>query len=405
MREALICEPLRTPVGRFGGMFRDVSVTDLATAVLKAVMERTGIPADHVDDVLLGQAYPNGEAPALGRVAALDAGLPVEVPGLQIDRRCGSGLQAVIEAAMQVQTGAADLVLAGGAESMSQTELYSTALRWGARSGGAMLEDRLVRGRVTAGGVNHPVPGGMIETAENLRREYSIPREEQDELALRSHQRAVAAQESGAFGEEIVPVEVHERKTGTRTIDRDEHPRAEATLESLAALRPVMGRKDPEATVTAGNSSGQNDGAAVCVVTHAERASELGLEPMARLVGWAVAGVPPRTMGIGPVPATAKAMTRAGLSLAEMDLIELNEAFAAQALAVLREWDLPDGLERVNVNGSGISLGHPIGATGGRILATLLRELHRRGARYGLETMCIGGGQGLAAIFENLHAA
>jgi acetyl-CoA C-acetyltransferase len=405
MRDALICEPLRTPVGRFGGMFRDVSVTDLATTVIKAVMERAGVPADHVDDVLLGQAYSNGEAPALGRVAALDAGLPVEVPGLQIDRRCGSGLQAVIEAAMQVQTGAADLVLAGGAESMSQTELYSTALRWGARSGGAMLEDRLVRGRVTAGGVNHPVPGGMIETAENLRREYSIPREEQDELALRSHQRAVAAQESGAFGEEIVPVEVHERKTGTRTIDRDEHPRAEATLESLAALRPVMGRKDPEATVTAGNSSGQNDGAAVCVVTHAERASELGLEPMARLVGWAVAGVPPRTMGIGPVPATAKAMTRAGLSLAEMDLIELNEAFAAQALAVLREWDLPDGLERVNVNGSGISLGHPIGATGGRILATLLRELHRRGARYGLETMCIGGGQGLAAIFENLHAA
>jgi acetyl-CoA C-acetyltransferase len=404
MREALICEPLRTPVGRFGGMFRDVPVTDLAVTVLKAVIERTGLPVEQVDDVLLGQAYANGEAPALGRIAALDAGLPVEVPGLQIDRRCGSGLQAVIEAGMQVQTGAADLVLAGGAESMSQTELYSTALRWGARSGGAMLEDRLVRGRVTAGGANYPVPGGMIETAENLRREYSIPRQEQDELALRSHQSAVEAQSRGDFAQEIVPVEVRDRKNSTRMIERDEHPRADATLESLGALRPIMGRKDPEATVTAGNASGQNDGAAICVVTHAERAAELGLRPLARLVGWAVAGVAPRTMGIGPVPATAKLLGRTGLSLADMDLIELNEAFAAQALAVLREWDLPDGLERVNVNGSGISLGHPIGATGGRILATLLRELDRREGRYGLETMCIGGGQGLAAIFERVPA-
>jgi acetyl-CoA C-acetyltransferase len=405
MRDALICEPLRTPVGRFGGMFRDVPVTDLATTVLKAVIERGKLPVDQIDDVLLGQGYANGEAPALGRVAALDAGLPVEVPGLQIDRRCGSGLQAVIEAGMQVQTGAADLVLAGGAESMSQTELYSTSLRWGARSGGAMLEDRLVRGRVTAGGTNYPVPGGMIETAENLRREYRIPRQEQDELALRSHQRAVDAHERGAFAEEIVPVEVKDRKNGTRTIDRDEHPRPDASLESLGSLRPVMIRKDPEATVTAGNASGQNDGAAVCVVTHAERAEELGLKPLARLVSWAVAGVAPKTMGIGPVPATAKAMARANLSLDQMDLIELNEAFAAQALAVLREWALADGLERVNVNGSGISLGHPIGATGGRILATLLRELNRRDGRYGLETMCIGGGQGLAAIFENLQPA
>jgi acetyl-CoA acetyltransferase family protein len=404
MRDALICEPLRTPVGRFGGMFRDVAVTELATTVIRALLERTGLPADAVDDVLLGQGYANGEAPALGRVAALDAGLPVEVPGLQVDRRCGSGLQAIIDAAMRVQTGAADVVIAGGAESMSQAELYSTGLRWGARSGGAMLEDRLVRGRVTAGGINFPVPGGMIETAENLRREYSIPRSEQDELALRSHQRAIAAQENGTFAQEIVPVEVRDRKTGSRLIERDEHPRADTTLESLGALRPVMGRKDPEATVTAGNASGQNDGAAVCIVTHAQRAEELGLTPMARLVSWAAAGVPPKTMGIGPVPSTAKALQRAGLEMGQLDLIELNEAFAAQALAVLREWDLPDGLERVNVNGSGISLGHPIGATGGRILATLLRELHRRGGRYGLETMCIGGGQGLAAVFENVQA-
>jgi acetyl-CoA C-acetyltransferase len=402
MRDAVICEPLRTPVGRFGGVFRDVPAQKLATTVIGALLERTSLPDEAIDDVLLGQCYPNGEAPALGRVAALDAGLPVEVPGIQIDRRCGSGLQAVIEASMMVQTGAADLVLAGGAESMSQTELYSTSLRWGARSGGAMLEDRLVRSRVTAGGINHPVPGGMLETAENLRREYGIPREEQDELALRSHQRAVDAHERGAFAEEIVPVVVEDRKGNGHEIARDEHPRPDSTLESLSALKPIMRRSDREATVTAGNSSGQNDGAAVCVVTHAERASELGLKPLARLVSWAVAGVPPATMGIGPVPATQKALARAELSLDDMQLIELNEAFAAQVLAVLREWQLHDGLERVNVNGSGISLGHPVGATGGRILATLLRELERRDGRYGLETMCIGGGQGLAAVFERV---
>src|ERR1700733_1140371 len=245
MREALICEPLRTPVGRFGGVFRDLPVTELATTVIKALLARTQIPPESVDDVILGQGYANGEAPALGRVAALDAGLPVECPGVEADRRCGSGLQAVLDTAMRVQTGVADVIIAGGAESMSQAELYSTALRWGARSGGAMLEDRLVRGRVTAGGEHYPVPGGMIETAENLRREYSIPRQEQDELALRSHQRAVAAQENGTFAQEIVPVEVRERKTGSRLIDRDEHPRADATLESLGALRPVMARKDP----------------------------------------------------------------------------------------------------------------------------------------------------------------
>ncbi|MDQ6606068.1 MAG: acetyl-CoA C-acetyltransferase [Actinomycetota bacterium] len=399
MRDAVICEPLRTPVGRFGGMFRDVPATKLAATVITELLQRTGVPPQQIDDVLLGQCYPNGEAPAIGRVAALDAGLPVEVPGFQLDRRCGSGLQCVIEACMQVQTGAADLVLAGGAESMSQTELYSIQLRWGARAGGAMLDDRLARARVTAGGVNHPVPGGMLETAENLRREYSIPRQEQDELSVLSHQRAIEAHERGDFAEEIVPVEVTDGKQATRVIDRDEHPRPDTTLESLAQLTPVMLGSDAESTVTAGNASGQNDGAAVCIVTHAEKAAELGLEPLGRLVAWGVAGVAPRTMGIGPVPATRKALARAGLELKDMDLIELNEAFAAQVLAVLREWDLPDELERVNVNGSGISLGHPVGATGGRILTTLLRELDRRGGRYGLETMCIGGGQGLAAVF------
>ncbi len=400
MRDAVICEPLRTPVGRFGGIFRDVPATKLAATVITELLQRTGVPPEQIDDVLLGQCYPNGEAPAIGRVAALDAGLPVEVPGFQLDRRCGSGLQCVIEACMQVQTGAADLVLAGGAESMSQTELYSIQLRWGARAGGAMLDDRLARARVTAGGVNHPVPGGMLETAENLRREYSIPREEQDELSVRSHQRAVDAHKRGDFAEEIVPVQLTDRKQGTRMIDRDEHPRPDTTLEGLAKLKPVMLKSDADSTVTAGNASGQNDGAAVCIVTHAEKAAELGLKALGRLVAWGVAGVPPRTMGIGPVPATRKALGRAGLELKDMDLIELNEAFAAQVIAVLREWDLRDGLKRVNVNGSGISLGHPVGATGGRILTTLLRELDRRGGRYGLETMCIGGGQGLAAVFE-----
>jgi acetyl-CoA C-acetyltransferase len=405
MRDAVICEPLRTPVGRFGGVFKDVPATTLARTVIAELVTRTGIPADAVDDVLLGQCYPNGEAPAIGRVAALDAGLPVDTPGLQIDRRCGSGLQAVIDASMRVQTGAAELVIAGGAESMSQVELYSTELRWGARSGGALLVDRLERARATAGGERYPVPGGMLETAENLRREYGIPREEQDELALRSHERAVAAHERGAFADELVPVTVSDRRKGDHTVDRDEHPRADASLESLGKLKPVMLRDDPDATVTAGNASGQNDGAAACIVTHPERAQELGLKPFARLVSWAVAGVPPATMGIGPVPAVAKALERANMSLDDLQLIELNEAFAAQVLAVLREWDLPDGLERVNVNGSGISLGHPVGATGGRILATLLRELRRRGGRYGLETMCIGGGQGLAAIFEDVSAS
>jgi acetyl-CoA C-acetyltransferase len=242
----------------------------------------------------------------------------------------------------------------------------------------------------------------MLETAENLRREYAISREEQDELAVRSHQRAVAAQRSGAFADELVPVTVAGRK-GDVVVDTDEHPRADTTTESLAALRPVRVKEDAEATVTAGNASGQNDGAAACIVTSADNAERLGLRPLGRLVSWAVAGVHPARMGIGPVPATAAALDRAGLKLGEIDLIELNEAFAAQVLACTREWGLGAAdFDRLNVNGSGISLGHPVGATGGRILATLLREMQRRDARYGLETMCIGGGQGIAAVFERV---
>jgi acetyl-CoA C-acetyltransferase len=344
------------------------------------------------------------EAPALGRVVALDAGLPDSVGGLQIDRRCGSGLQAVIYATMQVATGASDVVIAGGAESMSNAPYFTHEGRWGIADGGLHLYDALQRGRITAGGKNFPVPGGMIETAENLRAEYSISRAEQDEFSVRSHERAVAAQESGRFAEEIVSVEVVGRKA-TTVVDKDEHPRPGSTVEGLAKLRPIMGSKDPDATVTAGNASGQNDGASACLVTTAEKAAELGLRPLARLSSWAVAGVPPRTMGIGPVPATAKALDRLGLKLSDIDLIELNEAFAAQVLACTREWGFTDtDYDRFNVNGSGISLGHPVGATGGRILATLLREMDRREVRYGLETMCIGGGQGLAAVFERVTA-
>ncbi|WP_241901546.1 acetyl-CoA C-acetyltransferase [Nocardioides houyundeii] len=354
--------------------------------------------------MILGHCNPNSEAPAIGRVVALDAGLPVEVPGQQIDRRCGSGLQAVLNAAMMVQTGAASLVVAGGAESMTNVPFYTTDARWGAARQGMTMHDALARARTTAGGVNHPVPGGMIETAENVRREHGISREDQDLLALESHRRAVAAQASGAFAEEIVPVTVPSRR-GDTVVDTDEHPRADATLEKLSALRPIMGRQLDDATVTAGNASGQNDAAALCVVTSPEKAAELGLRPLVRVVSWAVAGLPPRTMGMGPVPATALALEKAGLTLADMDLIELNEAFAAQALAVTRHWGLTTSdMERVNVHGSGISLGHPVGATGARLVGTLARQLSRTGGRYGLATLCIGGGQGLAAIVERVEA-
>jgi acetyl-CoA C-acetyltransferase len=401
-REAVICEPVRTPIGRYGGMFRSQSAVDLGVAALTGLLARTGVPPDAVQDIILGHCYPTSEAPAIGRVVGLDSGLPVTVPGMQLDRRCGSGLQAVIQACLQVQAGDNDLVVAGGTESMSNVAFYSTDIRWGPPRDGVRLHDALARGRTTAGGRHYPVPGGMLETAENLRRQYGISRQEQDELAVLSHQRAVAAQKDGVFAEEIIPVTVWTRR-GEEAIDTDEHPRADTTVESLSKLKPVLLREDPDATVTAGNASGQNDAASMCLVTFAERAAELGLTPLVRLVSWATAGVAPDVMGIGPVPATQGALAKAGLQFSDIDLIELNEAFAAQALAVMREWDFGAAdHERTNVHGSGISLGHPVGATGGRMLATLARELHRRDARYGLETMCIGGGQGLAAIFERV---
>ncbi|MEN3975855.1 acetyl-CoA C-acetyltransferase [Emcibacter sp. SYSU 3D8] len=403
MRDVVICEPRRTAVGGFGGSFKATPVHELGTAVVRDIMARTGLNPELVEDVIFANCYPTMDAPALGRVVALDAGLPITAGGLQIDRRCGSGLQGIIYAIMQVGTGGSDLVIAGGAESMSRAPFYTTETRWGVTGQGIMLEDALARGRITAGGKNHPVAGGMIETAENLRREYQVTREEQDELAARSHARATAAMEDGRFAQEIVPVTLKTRK-GDIVVDKDEHVRPGTTVEKLATLKPIRLKQDPASTVTAGNASGQNDGASACIVTTREIAEREGLKPMARLKSWSLAGVGPEVMGIGPVPATQKALERAGLTLSDLDLIELNEAFAAQVLACTKALGLTDTdhEQRINVNGSGISMGHPVGATGGRILTTMLMEMDRRGARYGLETMCIGGGQGLAAIFERV---
>lgn len=400
MRRAAIVSPLRTPVGTFGGSLRPVSVEELAATTVRAVVQKSGIDPARIDDVVFAQSYANSETPCVGRWAALQAGLPVEVPGMQLDRRCGGGLQAIATAAMMVQSGAADVVIAGGVESMSNIEYYSPDMRWGARSGNVRMYDRLDRGRERS----QPVErfgkiSGMIETAENLARDFGISRDEADAFAVRSHQRAAAAWEAGRFNDEVVPVSVPQRKGDAVLFSKDEGFRAGTTMESLSKLRVLM----PNGTVTAGNASQQNDASAACLIVAEDKLAELGLTPMASLVGWAAAGCEPSHMGIGPVPAVKKLLARLNLSLTDMDLVELNEAFACQVLAVLKgwEWNDKDAIEhKLNVNGSGISLGHPIGATGVRILATLLHELERRKGRYGLETMCIGGGQGMAAVFE-----
>ncbi|MCQ9347821.1 acetyl-CoA C-acetyltransferase [Corynebacterium phoceense] len=399
--DIVLCSPLRTPVGRYGGAFTNVPVQELASTVVKAIVEQTGLNPADVDDLILGQAGPSGAAPALGRVVALDSGLGESVPGMQLDRRCGSGLQAVVTAAAHIQAGAADLIIAGGAESMSQTEYtVDSDVRWGKKGGNMVFRDRLQQARETAGGKDHPIPGGMIETAENLRREHSITREAQDELAAASHARAIAAIEAGLFDAEIVPVSVPGRKGAVTIVDRDEHPRAESTVEKLSGLRAIMGKQDPEATVTAGNASGQNDGAAAMIVTTRAKAEELGLNPVAKLEGWAVAGLAPETMGFGPVPATKKIFDRLGITFDDIDLIELNEAFAAQALSCLKAWGIAADDPRLNPHGSGISLGHPVGATGARMLVTAAHEMSRSDRSTALVTMCIGGGQGLAAVIS-----
>ncbi|MEP0313530.1 MAG: acetyl-CoA C-acetyltransferase [Hyphomonas sp.] len=402
MRDVVICEPVRTAVGGFGGAFKTVHAHEMASHVIRELMAKTKLPAEAVEDCIFAQCYPTMEAPAFGRMVALDAGLTTSTGGYQIDRRCGSGLQAVINAVMQVATGANDVVIAGGAESMSNAPFFSIDMRWNIKGDGLMLHDGLSRGRYTAGGKYHPVPGGMIETAENLRRDYQITREAQDQFACNSHMKAAAAQKSGKFAEEIIPYTVKGRKADT-VVDQDEHIRPDSSLEKLSTLRAIRGKVDDQSTVTAGNASGQNDGAAACIVCTREAAETYGLKPLGRLVSWSVAGVGPEVMGIGPVPSSQKALKTAGLELKDIDVIELNEAFAAQVLACTKALDFSDeDMERLNVNGSGISLGHPVGATGVRILTTMLREMERREARYGLETMCIGGGQGLAAVFERV---
>lgn len=396
MKRAAIVGSLRTPVGTFGGSLKSLPAEELATIVIKELIDRTQIDPERIDDVVFAQSYANSEAPCIGRWAALNAGLPIGVPGMQLDRRCGGGLQAIVTAAMMVQSGACDVVLAGGTESMSNIEYYTTGMRWGARAGSVQLYDRLDRGRERSQPLERFGPiSGMIETAENLAKEYSITREEADEYAVGSHQRAAAARSAGKFDDEIVPIVVPQKKGGSIVVAKDEGVREDASVETLAKLRTII----KGGTVTAGNSSQQNDAAAACLVVAEDQLEQLGLKPIGFLVGWAAAGCHPATMGIGPVPAVSRVMDRTGVTLAQMDLVELNEAFACQVLAVLKEWKNFDR-SKLNVNGSGISLGHPIGASGARIATTLLHELRRSNKRYGLETMCVGGGQGLAAIFE-----
>jgi acetyl-CoA C-acetyltransferase len=396
MRRAAIVSPIRTGVGRFGGALAGFPAGELGAIVLKELMARTKIDPERVDDVVFAHGYPNGEAPCVARWSWLAAGLPESVPGVSLDRRCGSGLQAVIDAAMRVATGAADIVVAGGVESMSQVEYYSIDHRNGARMGSTTFHDRLVRGRVMSQPIaRYGVISGMIETANNLARDYGISREACDAYAAQSHQRAARAWADGKFAAELVPVEIAQKNGPPVVFAADEGIRADATPERLAQLKPI----EKDGVVTAGNASQQNDGASACLVVAEELLEPLGLTPMAWLKGWAAAGCDPSRMGIGPVPAVERLFARTGLGWDDIDLVELNEAFAPQVLAVLKAWDWHDP-DRLNVNGSGISLGHPIGATGGRILASMLHELHRRQGRLALETMCIGGGQGLAAVFQ-----
>ena len=403
MRRAAIVQPLRTPVGSFGGTLRDLPVEDLAATVVRAVVERSGVDPARIDDVVFAQSYASSETPCIGRWIALHSGLPIEVPGMQLDRRCGGGLQAIATAAMMVQTGAADVVLTGGVESMSRIEYYSTTQRWGTRSGNVTMYDRLDRGRERSqpearfGHIS-----GMIETAENLAGDYGLTREAADAFALRSHQRAAGAWEEGRFADEVVPVEVPQRRGDPIVFAKDEGIRPDTTIESLARLRTIS----KDGTVTAGNASQQNDAAAACLVVAEDKLDDLGLEPLGYLDQWAAAGCHPARMGIGPVPALEKLASRSGRTtpelLDELTLVEVNEAFAVQVLAVLAGWgwnDPDDWGDRLNVNGSGISLGHPIGATGVRIMTSLLHELNRRRGGTGLVSMCVGGGQGMAATF------
>jgi len=398
MEDAGILSAVRTPIGRYGGSLKDVRPDDLAALVISEAVRRADIDPGTVEDVVLGCANQAGEDNRnVARMALLLAGLPVHVAGQTVNRLCGSGLQAINSAAQTIQTGMGDIVVAGGVESMTRSpfvlgkadsafsrsmNFYDTTLGW-----------RFVNPRLSA--MHHPY--SMGETAENVAARYEISRADQDAFALRSHQRAVAAQQSGRFAPEIIPVTIPQKKGEAVVVAIDEHPRADTTLEKLAALKPQF-RKD--GSVTAGNSSGINDGAAALVLTSLSRAQKLGLRPRARIVASAVAGVDPAYMGLGPIPATRKVLQRAGLTMQDMDLVELNEAFAVQALQCMRELGIDE--EKLNVNGGAIALGHPLGCSGARIVVTLLHELERREGRYGLATMCIGVGQGIATIIERI---
>ena len=392
-RDVFIVSTARTAIGTFGGSLKDVPNTQLATTAVKAAIARAGIAADAVGHVVMGNVIPTDTKDAyLSRVAAIDAGCPIETPAFNVNRLCGSGLQAIVSAAQAIRLGDCDVAIGGGSESMSRGPYFDQASRWGARMGDAKSIDYML-------GILHDPWQKMHMgiTAENVAERYKISREMQDQLALQSQQRAAAAIAAGYFKEQIVPVEIATRK-GTVLFDTDEHVRAETTLQVLAGMKPAF--KKEGGTVTAGNASGINDGAAAVVLAAGDRVAALGLKPLARLVGYAHAGVEPAYMGIGPVPATQKVLARTGLKVQDMDVIEANEAFAAQACAVAQELGFDPA--KVNPNGSGISLGHPVGATGAIITTKAIAELHRTGGRYALVTMCIGGGQGIAAIFERV---
>ncbi|HET7586265.1 MAG TPA: thiolase family protein [Gemmatimonadaceae bacterium] len=399
MREAVIVDAVRTPVGRHGGILAGVRPDDLAATVLRALVERSGVDAAAVEDVILGCANQAGEDNRnVARMAALLAGLPVEVPGQTVNRLCGSGLQAVVSAAHAIRAGEATCILAGGVESMSRAPWVMLKPQSEFPRVVPPVADTTVGWRFT----NPRLPAAWTislgETAEEVARRYGVTREDQDAFALASQQRAAAAMAEGRFADEIVPVCVDGPRGTTVTVDRDEHPRPDVTMASLAKLRPAFVRDG--GTVTAGSSSGINDGASAVLVMEREAAERAGAPVLARIVSSAVAGVSPEVMGIGPVPATRKALERAGLGIDDLDLIELNEAFAAQAVACVRE--LGADPARVNVNGGAIALGHPLGASGARVLTTLVHEMRRRQARRGLATMCIGVGQGIAMIVERV---
>jgi 3-oxoadipyl-CoA thiolase len=400
LREAWIVEAVRTPIGRYGGALASVRPDDLAAVVLRAVVDRAGVDAALVEDVILGCANQAGEDNRdVARMAVLLAGFPVEVGGLTVNRLCGSGLQAINSAAHAIAVGDGDVFIGGGVESMTRAP-YVMAKAAGAWERGAReLEDTTLGWRFLNPKLAEMYyPYSMGETAENVAERYGIDRARQDAFALESQRRAIAAMDAGRFDDQIVPVEVAGRKGETTTVSRDEHPRADTSAEALAKLRPAF--KADGGSVTAGNSSGINDGASAVLLVEAERARELGLKPLARVLSTAVAGVDPAVMGIGPVPATRKALERAGIGIADLDVIELNEAFASQSLAVIDELDLDPA--KVNPNGGAIALGHPLGMSGGRLITMLTHELRRTGGRFGLATMCIGVGQGIATIVERL---